>query len=694
MSGPSSAAERQPYSPEIDGLRAIAVTGVVLFHVGLPGLGGGYTGVDVFFVISGYLITRLLAAERARSGAIAFQAFYARRMRRLLPALLVLVAATVAAAAWLLSPALGEVQATARAGVASLALVSNLLFLRETGNYFDRPAGQVPLLHIWSLSVEEQFYLAWPLLLAGALALWRGRARWAVVAFALASWALAWRLAYVSPDIPFYITPARGWEFAVGGALALFNPQVASAAARALCVNAGLVATIAGFVVTPDTRFFPALGALLPVGGTALMLLGLGAGAPTGLAARALGWRPTVYVGRASYSWYLWHWPPLAIYAAATLDGGTLAGRIAIGVASFIAAALSLRFVEAPVRSRAVGAGWSDARTLVAGTVASLLAIAGMLGVGWAARRAAPAQLAAMHAEPAPEEDPCSVHPGATELAPPCVTGAPTGPVVVLWGDSHAVAWKPLAEALAAARGEGMVMLTYTACPPMAARFREPDGNRALHERMCNASNVRAARALAAGQIAGRPIHTVILAQRWFENVRRGWSAVDLPRYDARSPEVQAADRAMRLDAVAPTVARPAPGVEVLYLGPLPELRNTARFCLARGVADACAMPRAQYDSLRAEVLPVLERALAGRGRLVDVADTFCDATRCPVVRDGVVLWGDDDHVSPSAARLVAARLVPELVAGGPGGPGTPGPGAPAAAAPSGASAPSGRPPR
>ncbi|MBI3792613.1 MAG: acyltransferase [Gemmatimonadetes bacterium] len=675
MAPVTRADERQPYSPEIDGLRAIAVLGVVLFHVGLPGVGGGYTGVDVFFVISGFLISRLLVAEHARAGRIAFAAFFARRMRRLLPALLVLVVVTVAAAWWLLSPALGEVQATARAGVASLGLVSNVFFLGETGNYFDRPAGQVPLLHIWSLSVEEQFYLVWPLLVALTLKAGVRGMRWGVAVFALASWALAFELARTYPQAAFYLTPARGWEFALGGLVALWRPQLASARARSALVNAGLVATIAGFILTPDTVWFPALGALLPVGGTALMLAGLGAGEPTGLGARLLGGAPTVYVGRLSYSWYLWHWPPLAIYAAATLEGGTLAGRLAIGVATLGMADLSTRFVEAPFRRRVIGGAWSDARTLLTGGAASAIAIAGMLGVGYVAREEMPRLLAAMHAEPAPAEDPCSVHPGATtlaDIAPPCLGGPADSAVVVLWGDSHAVAWKPFAEALARDRGLGFVMMTYTGCPPLAVRYSDPDGRRGLHERMCNMSNVRAARALHAGTIAGRRIATVVMAQRWFANVRRGWSVVDLPRYDARTAQVRAAEHDALLAALAPTLSHVNPAVELLYMGPLPELRNTARFCLARHVEDACAMPRALYDSLRADVLPAIERAIAPHaGRLIDAGEYFCEAARCPLVRNGVVLFGDDDHIGPSAARAVAAQVIPILRAT-PSAPGAP----------------------
>ena len=652
--------ERLAYSAEIDGLRAVAVLGVVLFHMGLPGVGGGFAGVDVFFVISGYLITSLLLVERSASGRIAIGDFYARRMRRLLPALLLVVTATVVGACLVLSVSLGEVQSTAESAVASLALLSNVLFFRETGDYFGRPAEHLPLLHIWSLSVEEQFYLFWPLFVAALLS-FRRRGAWIGIGiFSAASWLGALWMTGVQPQAAFYLTPFRGWEFGVGAAVALRGAGDLSPRVRAHLANVGLAAIVVALSATRPNRWFPALGAIASTLGTGVLLLSLAGGSLDTNVGRILRWRPIVAIGRLSYSWYLWHWPPMALYAAMSVDGGTLPGRTAIGVASLGMAALTVRWVEQPFRRRRVGESWSASRTVIWGGAASGLAILLFTSLAFVARSMARSSpLNTLLAERTFSRE-CMLETNATALPSldsVCVRGMPDAAVALLWGDSHALAWEPFAEIVAASRGLALVQMTASGCPPVAGEYEIFDGQFPVFERLCHEQNRRALRAIASRTFRGRRIATVILAQRWSTTVRRPFSALDIPQYDLRSAGPRAASRSNTLEGIATTVAAIDSRIEVLYLAPLPELRNTTSFCLARSLEAECAMPRVVYDSLRADVLPFLYGSLRGRrGGVVDPADYFCDDARCPVRRHEMLLYFDDDHITAKAARGFATE--------------------------------------
>ena len=215
--------------PEIDGLRAVAIILVAFFHAGLPGMMGGFIGVDVFFVISGFLITRLLVDEFIRTGSLDILGFYARRVRRLLPALAVVLVATLAAGALVLNP-IGEQQDLAASAVATATFVSNIFFWRTQTGYFADHAEQLPLLHMWTLAVEEQFYIFWPLAMLGTgfLARRSGVSSYAIlvamlVVGSIASLVLSWLITPIKPTMAFYLTPFRGWEFGIGGLLSILS---------------------------------------------------------------------------------------------------------------------------------------------------------------------------------------------------------------------------------------------------------------------------------------------------------------------------------------------------------------------------------------------------------------------------------------------------------------------------------------
>lgn len=374
---------------DIQGLRAVAVLMVVAFHAGLP-VPGGFVGVDVFFVISGFVITAMLMREWAATGRIRLGRFYVRRFKRLTPALAVTVGAVMIASAILLSP-FGSQQTAAKTAIGAIFLAANVVIARTTGDYFDAPAESNPLLNTWSLSVEEQFYLVFPaVLLIGWLLSPRFRRPGTVpvvvvalvgaVSFALAmvgSFDVEIRLA---PDslLGFYGPTTRAWEFAVGALLALGGARWVVTSARgsvlAMIVGVGMLAASLWMItaVTP----FPGIWTLLPVVGTLLLIA---AGSNDTVMSRWLASRPMVAIGDRSYSIYLWHWP-FIVFAGLLWPESSWSSTAAAAL-SFIPAYASYRWVEQPVRALPVTSGWPLMR-IVAVTVVPPLALAGLVALG------------------------------------------------------------------------------------------------------------------------------------------------------------------------------------------------------------------------------------------------------------------------------------------------------------------------
>jgi peptidoglycan/LPS O-acetylase OafA/YrhL len=322
---------------DIQGLRALAVLAVVAFHAGLA-LPGGFTGVDCFFVISGFVITNMLRREWQANGRISFGAFYIRRFKRLAPALSVVVAFTLLASALVLSP-LGPQEDVAKTGLGALFFVANWVIAATTGGYFDRPAGANPLLHTWSLSVEEQFYFLFPALLAYG---WRLRRAWLVVVLAtVLSFAAALTMG------GFYNPLTRAWEFGVGSLLALAAPRLGRKSVAVIASLAGIELLLLSVLVLNEGTPFPSAWTLLPVAGTALLLLG-GTNAANPVT-RVLSTKPFVRVGDWSYSIYLWHWPLIVL--AVALWPSTPHVRLYAALVSFVPALLSFHLVEQPLRT-------------------------------------------------------------------------------------------------------------------------------------------------------------------------------------------------------------------------------------------------------------------------------------------------------------------------------------------------------
>ncbi|MFG1479581.1 acyltransferase family protein [Xanthobacter sp. V4C-4] len=646
------------YRPDVDGLRAIAVGSVVLFHAGFGVFKGGFVGVDVFFVISGFLITSIIADDMGR-GRFSLMDFYDRRVRRILPALLLVLAGTTAIGAFILLP--GQMQDLARTLIPATLFYANVHFM-GLESYFAPAAEELPLLHLWSLAVEEQFYIVFPLLLFALLRLGGRRLALGVLAaVALGSLAYAQIELEDAPRRAFFLLSARAWELLTGAFLALAPlPKVRPAVAAglgALGLGALLVPVFAYDRSTP----FPGLAALPPVLGAALIIYS-GRFAAAGPVARLLALPGMVYVGRISYSLYLWHWPLLSlafIYRGRALTPLLAAALIALAVAL---SALSLRFVETPLRRPGLLGGRPAAR-LAVGAGALCVAVLGALGLDRIEGRIWPLSPRGVLAEAAMREGhgmticttTADFMPGTASCAtaPP---GAEGDPAVLVWGDSHARAsFQGFAE-LAAAEGAGSRLLTLSGCPPLlgveAPRFGDEGAD-------CASFN-----AAVLGEIARVRPRLVVLVGRWAlwtTHARRNvaLTMADLPA--AREPSAEGSRAAFPV-ALRRTVEEIRKlGVNVLVVGQVPEYLNPPAGCVARaeyfgGDATGCmTQPLAEKDRVIGSTdaaIRQVARDVPGTGVAL-LSDLFCDARDCRAGSAAAFFYSDGNHLSLSGARLL-----------------------------------------
>ncbi len=432
MSPPPTAEPR--YRPDLEGLRGVAILLVLLCHVRIPGAEAGFVGVDVFFVLSGFLITGLLVAEHERTGRIGLGPFYARRARRIFPAAALVLATTLLAAQLVLSPL--DLRRIADDGLAASLSLANMRFAVDATDYF-APVDASPMLHFWSLAVEEQFYLLWPILLLTVARI--GRPRLAMAALATAVLAGSFLLSSVLTDTSsawaYFSLPTRAWQLAAGGLLALGAPLLGRVPGAVAVAVGWLGAALLGasLVAIGPTTAYPGSASLLPtLGAVALIASGGVVGSPGWI---ALARAPLRWLGRISYSLYLWHWPilvlgPVALglgVAANDGPGDDLAVRVGLGVIAIVLAAATWALVEEPFR-RGRLVPRSRRRGLALAGATALILVIGSTAIGVASDQEL-AAAAALDADAAPTDDEVSPTAPDDPAAPPSsASESPTGP--------------------------------------------------------------------------------------------------------------------------------------------------------------------------------------------------------------------------------------------------------------------------
>ena len=666
-----------PYRPEIDGVRALAVVAVVAYHAGVPGFGGGFVGVDVFFVISGFLITGLLAGEVERSGRLSVAGFYGRRARRLLPVAAVVTVATVVVGWWVLSPLdRGDLSADA---LATSTYTINLRLAAQHYDYLRADLFPSAFQQFWSLAVEEQFYLVWPLVLWAAVrgAAARRRAAVVVAGVVAVSFVVSLWWTRTAPEWAFFALPARAWQLGLGALLALGWARVERLddRVRAVAQLVGLAVVAAAVVGLSSATAWPGWWAAVPTVATLLILVG----PPAGRATAGLGWAPLTWVGVRSYSWYLWHWPAM-VFAAVALDrdiGGWPA--LLAGLGALALAHVTYALVEQPVRRapRLV----ASPRASVALGLAVTVALAGSFAVLHATRAdvlGPGASVAEGDGGPAPidperldaaalvEQVPANLTPALAEArddvpvvfsdgcngdlgssavdaarVQACTYGkAGADRTVVLVGDSHAAQWQPALAVLAEDAGVRLVVLTKSACP--------------------------LADLTVDNQLLGRPYTE---CDTWRDEVVAllGDLEPDLVvaassmRYDAAAPdgsgtEADAGDWTAGLTRTLGSLAGSAP---VVFLGDTPYPAGDVPACLAEHLSDAtaCALDRGQlaFDLARVEAQAASDAGVP----LVPTVDLVCGQQRCPVVVGRHLVYRDASHL----ATPYVERLAPQVAA-------------------------------
>lgn len=459
------------YRPEIDGLRALAVLPVVFYHAGFQLFSGGYVGVDVFFVISGFLITGILMKD-LESGCFSLTAFYERRCRRILPPLVVMALVTTILV-WRFFYAPNEVANFGRSLVAMATFWANILFYKQSG-YFDAAAETKPLLHTWSLSVEEQFYLVFPILLFFLFKKFRGlRLAGVLIFLALVSFAASLLTINKKPDAVFYLIQFRAWELLLGSILAVWPYRPVFSRAPLIVLSLlGLAGVLGPAVFYTKGTLFPGLAALPSCLGTATLIFIHGRGVENSPVGRLLAKPILVKIGKISYSLYLWHWPLLVLIGPYFgLIQPSRAGLALIVALSFVLAWLSWRFVETPIRTRHILAARKPL------FMASLCALALLVTCGRVLRvmddfpfRTHPLPPAVARAEKTGPKVSCgrNIEVAGEETLPPCRFGAANGqPEFVFWGDSHAGAWLAGIEKQAEQYGLTGYQQVMAACPPL-----------------------------------------------------------------------------------------------------------------------------------------------------------------------------------------------------------------------------------
>ena len=670
MNSPEPAKSASGFRPDIEGLRAIAIAAVLLCHAGIPFAAGGYVGVDVFFVISGFLITRLLLNEVDRTGGVSLSRFYARRAKRLLPLSAVVLASVVVVSFALFSPVRG---AEVSADVVSSALyTANWHFASQSVDYFAQGAEPSPVQHLWSLAIEEQFYLVWPTLLLAVTWLWRRRGGavrpvlwFTVAAILVGSLVIGIQLTGDQPNAAYFSTFGRAWELALGAALALLGAVRLPGAVAALLGWAGLAAIALSVLAFDAGTPFPGTAALLPTLGTAALILAGSSVYATARAApaRLLSLPPVRYVGRISYSWYLWHWPAI-VFATVIWGPLSLVAALAVTAASWVPTALTHRWVEEPCR-RSKSLVAFPRRGLAFG--AACMAVAVVAGVMLSSLQpslgTAPLAevkgAAALDEQTTPQQSATAVRPNPLQAredrsrmysdgclvgttgtkSNKCVYGDPDGKrTMVLFGDSHAMQYFPAMEELSREHGWRLVALAKAECTPGETEVLSITTGSEYGE--CETWRERALQRI---ETMG-PKTTVIMS-----------GATDYTPVATDDGGSGARARAATLEAgyVATLTRLHRAGLQTAVIKDPPAAESDVPSCVSQelGNLESCAFRRVRDENREYDARAA--RTTDG-AHLIDVTGEICPDDVCRAVIGNALVYRDKSHLSATFALTLS----------------------------------------
>ncbi len=633
------------YRPDIDGLRALAVIAVILFHNDVPGFEGGYVGVDIFFVISGYLITQLLEVSREESVGRTLSAFYLRRMRRILPALLATCLVTLIVAVALFTP--DELVNVGKYLAATPVMLSNVATWSERSGYFAPNIRELPLTHLWSISVEEQFYLLYPLLLIAIIRYQLSYRRLVLVVLAAVSLALCVWASHYKPRTNYFFAPTRAWELLLGATLAIGGTARIGhrIAAEGLAVAGLLGIVIAVYLYTAETPY-PGTAAMLPCLATAA-LLATGSSPRPALVNRMLSWPPLVFIGLISYSLYLWHQPLLAFvnyYRITRLTPGATTVSLA---ATLLVAAASWRLIERPVRTRML---MKSTRALLVsvGVGSAGILLAGLMlwnSDGFPHRFPLEVQGLIVSNYGTPDRVRCVEEVPLEQVRAGRVCNYGPGgsaPKVLVWGDSHAMSLMPAVKALAKERGMHTYFVAKYNCLPLFAPPGAIGLDAATDRYGCATFNAAV-------------IEAIARVKPEFIILDGDWVATEPPPHvhDIAVGIEQAVNRVgNHAHSICVVLAVPALKYAVSHALLVAHRRHIPDDFLRLSRADALAQHWEMEHDLR---------AIAQRSgfKVVDPKDALCPTDSCLYKADGQSLYFDDSHLSVYGALYAAHTLEP-----------------------------------
>jgi peptidoglycan/LPS O-acetylase OafA/YrhL len=664
------------FRTDIEGLRAVAILAVLLCHSGIAAFAGGYVGVDVFFVISGFLITRLLLGEVQHGGTISIPRFYARRAKRILPLAAVLLISVATLSLVLLSP----LRAMEVSGdiVASALYIANWHFAAQSVNYFSLGIEPSPLLHLWSLGIEEQFYLVWPTLLLAVV--WIGRrfggsvrgTVWiALVLLFAGSLVLGIEQTEAQPTLAYFSTFDRAWELALGAGLALLGSAPIPRSAGAGLGWVGMAAIVYAVLAFNAQTPFPGTAALVPTLGTAALILAGGSihGWSRLSPAAGLSVEPVRYVGRISYAWYMWHWPALVFGAVIFGTLSPLAGVLLV-LASLVPTVASHHLVEEPAR-RARSLVQVPSRGLALGAVCMTAGVlAGTLLIDLEPTlRTLPAALAkgavALHKEPYPQQRVTAIRPNPLYVrgdlprpisegclagingtrSGPCIYGDPHGArSLILFGDSHAMQQFPSLQLIAKRNRWRLVVLTKRECTPAAVTIRGISEARAYSQ--CGAWRLNELRRI---ERIGTATVVISSDSAYIAYGPHGEELAGRANADALEAGYVATLRRIR-----------RAGLSAVVIHDTPEAPIDVPSCVSENVdaLSSCTFKQKRmwdrnFDLRAARRVPGIS--------VINLTPEICPKGLCRAVIGNVLVYRDSGHLTVTYARTLSPWLEPTL---------------------------------